>query len=615
LIGQLNHGFVTYCYSTATVAGRGSVGGLVGQSGFDDGGSAAPDVTPLPSTIVTRCYSAGVVSGSQNVGGLLGLVVFGDVSHSFWDIQTSGQAVSAAGTGKTTAEMKDPKTFQAAGWDFVGQADGPQDIWTEPAGAGYPILWWQLLPLVDLPRFSGGSGEPNDPYMISTVDELCRIGHNPRLMRCHFGLANDLDLLGSHFYPIGGPAFPYTATFNGNGHTISHLTITGESHLGLFGQLGWGAQVRDLGVVDVNLVSSAYYVGGLAGKNAGGSVVSCYSSGVLGDTGEWSQCVGGLVGYNSGSISASHSNGAVTGTVSVGGLVGFNSGTIATSYSRGLVCGGGYAYVGGLVGSNRGAIATSCSRASVSSTDTVVVGGLVGENGGSIAASYSRGSVNGSQQLGGLVGYNWGGKIATSYSTGTVSGIYLVGGLVGPNSGSIAASFWDTQTSGQARSAGGTGKTTAEMQTASTFLDAGWDFVGETDNGTADIWWIDEGKDYPRLRWEGLPVTELDAASFDARIAEGVVLVDFYATWCSACARQAPILEEVADRLQGRAQVAKLDVDKAHGMAQHYGVTAIPTLIVFQEGVEVRRFIGVTNADDLVAAVLAAVGSLEQPAH
>jgi hypothetical protein len=46
------------------------------------------------------------------------------------------------------------------------------------------------------------------------------------------------------------------------------------------------------------------------------------------------------------------------------------------------------------------------------------------------------------------------------------------------------------------------GKTTAEMKTASTFLDAGWDFFGETANGTQDIWWIDEGKDYPRLWWE-----------------------------------------------------------------------------------------------------------------
>ena len=49
------------------------------------------------------------------------------------------------------------------------------------------------------------------------------------------------------------------------------------------------------------------------------------------------------------------------------------------------------------------------------------------------------------------------------------------------------------------------GLTTTEMQTAATFLDAGWDFVDETENGTDDIWWIDEGQDYPRLWWEQLP--------------------------------------------------------------------------------------------------------------
>ena len=51
-------------------------------------------------------------------------------------------------------------------------------------------------------------------------------------------------------------------------------------------------------------------------------------------------------------------------------------------------------------------------------------------------------------------------------------------------------------------SSGGTGKTKAEMQTQSTFIDAGWDFLGESDNGTEDIWWIVEGEDYPRLTWE-----------------------------------------------------------------------------------------------------------------
>ena len=94
------------------------------------------------------------------------------------------------------------------------------------------------------------------------------------------------------------------------------------------------------------------------------------------------------------------------------------------------------------------------------------------------------------------------------YSTGAVSGNGSVGGLVGSitfdgaGGGAVTDCFWDTQISGQTTSAGGTGKTTAEMQTAKTFLEAGWDFVGETANGTEDLWWILEGKDYPRLWWE-----------------------------------------------------------------------------------------------------------------
>ena len=82
----------------------------------------------------------------------------------------------------------------------------------------------------------------------------------------------------------------------------------------------------------------------------------------------------------------------------------------------------------------------------------------------------------------------------------------FVGGLVGSRDGHgpgvVTTCFWDIQTSGQPTSDGGKGKTTAEMQTAKTFLDAGWDFVDETANGTEDTWWILEGQDYPRLWWE-----------------------------------------------------------------------------------------------------------------
>jgi hypothetical protein len=147
------------------------------------------------------------------------------------------------------------------------------------------------------------------------------------------------------------------------------------------------------------------------------------------------------------------------------------------------------------------------------------VGGLIGTNrGGAIANCASSTSVSGANwRVGGLVGQNYhAGSIATSYSTDTVSGEDSVGGLVGGNyEGSITASFWDVETSGLPTSDAGIGKTTTEMQTASTFLDAGWDFMGETENGTEDIWWILEGQDYPRLWWErtGVTVGQSDSQS------------------------------------------------------------------------------------------------------
>ena len=161
----------------------------------------------------------------------------------------------------------------------------------------------------------------------------------------------------------------------------------------------------------------------------------------------------------------------------IGGLVGYNWGDVTQCYSTGAVS--GKDRVGGLVGANDG------------------------ENGrGTLAQCYSTGAVSGGSDVGGLVGWNVNYAVTQCYSTGAVSGGSNVGGLVGANDGTVTACFWDIQTSGQLISAGGTGKTTAEMQKASTVLDAGWDFVGETKNGTEDIWWILEGKDYPRLWWE-----------------------------------------------------------------------------------------------------------------
>ncbi|MFM7576857.1 MAG: thioredoxin, partial [Microcystaceae cyanobacterium] len=71
------------------------------------------------------------------------------------------------------------------------------------------------------------------------------------------------------------------------------------------------------------------------------------------------------------------------------------------------------------------------------------------------------------------------------------------------------------------------------------------------------------------------------------------VLVDFYATWCGPCQMMAPILEQVSTQLQGRIQVVKIDSDKYPQLASQYGITALPTLVLFKAGAVIHRIEGV----------------------
>jgi hypothetical protein len=132
LIGK-NFGTVSNSYSTVSVNGAYRVGGLIG---FNDG-------------TVSNCYSTGSVKG---YGGLIG-ENYGTVSNSFWDIQTSGKTTSAGGTGKTTEQMKNVRTYTdilwskglESPWDFVGNPyddKGNEDIWdiNPNINNGYPYL-------------------------------------------------------------------------------------------------------------------------------------------------------------------------------------------------------------------------------------------------------------------------------------------------------------------------------------------------------------------------------------------------------------------------------------------------------------------------------------------
>jgi hypothetical protein len=227
--------------------------------------------------------------------------------------------------------------------------------------------------------YGGGGGEPNDPYLIYTPEQMNQIGLDPNNWNKHFKLMADPNLscyTGTQFNRIGTDYdHPFTGTFDGNSHIISNFTYTAPTtrYVGLFGYVGSGGQIKNLGLINVNV------------------------------TGQYD--TGGLVGYNNGTITNSYATGTVTGSSwDTGGLVGYNNGTITNSYATGNVT--GYYYTGGLVGYNSYGTITDCS-ADGSVNGRYPTGGLVGDNGGTIINCYATGTVTGQGDCtgGGLVGY------------------------------------------------------------------------------------------------------------------------------------------------------------------------------------------------------------------
>jgi thioredoxin 1 len=92
-------------------------------------------------------------------------------------------------------------------------------------------------------------------------------------------------------------------------------------------------------------------------------------------------------------------------------------------------------------------------------------------------------------------------------------------------------------------------------------------------------------------------IVQLDDGNFEEITKSGVTLVDFFAEWCGPCRMLAPILEEVARELSGKVKIGKLDIDKSHITAKAHHVTSVPTIILFKDGEEVNRLVGLRDAD------------------
>lgn len=329
-------------------------------------------------------------------------------------------------------------------------------------------------------KYSGG-GTASSPYLISNKWHILGMGTATSDYSKYFVLTADIDLEGQIFTDaiikrivITQPPreITFNGTFDGKDYCIKNFAITAPSndYVGLFGYVNYGI-IKNLGVEN-NGIQGRSYVGGLAGYNRG-TITNCYTAGLV-----------------SSSNNTVVSTGLLQRTIScVGGLIGYTEGSsIMNCYSHCSV--------------NASAVASSSSIEA-----WALSGGVIGESHGTLTNCYSTGSVasyayspvsyDSYSFIGGLAGI--GDTVANCYSTGTVtvsgSGYVYKGGLVGSGSmGEITNSFWDTQTSGLTTSAGGTGKTTIEMKTLSTFTDSGWNF--------AEDWSICEGTSYPRLTWQ-----------------------------------------------------------------------------------------------------------------
>jgi len=112
---------------------------------------------------------------------------------------------------------------------------------------------------------------------------------------------------------------------------------------------------------------------------------------------------------------------------------------------------------------------------------------------------------------------------------------------------------------------------------------------------------------YSRIKLKNTPLVDdhknilsLTDKNFNQQTKNKLVLVDFWAEWCAPCRMMAPVLNELAGELTNGSHIGKVNIEKYNSLAQTYKVRSIPTLILFKNGKEINRFVGVKNKDFLI---------------
>ncbi|MDE7394638.1 MAG: hypothetical protein K2M95_00755 [Clostridiales bacterium] len=289
-------------------------------------------------------------------------------------------------------------------------------------------------------KFGGGNGKQESPYIIATSDDLLELLNDVNThvapdgyFNYYFRFDEDIDLTGIAFEPIGDFTYPFKGIVDGNGKSVTGLTIGNFelSYVGLFGVLSSSAKVDGLAVFGT--VEGFAEIGGISGLNYG-EITNCQSGATVVSSDDMSSIdIGGICGYNRGLIGNSFNVGnivshglnsggivgingedgqvvgcfnvgdVVSDYYSVGGISGHNDGRIEQCFNNAPIK--GYATIGGISGSNTGSIRYSYNTASVSAADNMA-GGVCGSNEGELKSCYNAGTPTAKNTKGGICGYN-----------------------------------------------------------------------------------------------------------------------------------------------------------------------------------------------------------------
>ena len=351
------------------------------------------------------------------------------------------------------------------------------------------------------PAFSGLVTQITAYQLVNSLTDLANVAND---LAGNYALGKDIDASATSstaFVPIGNVDTPFTGQFDGEGKTISALTLApvvaaqDEQVMGLFGVIDTQGVVRNVDISGTASVisnpMSLIYMGILAGIN-NGTVVHANTSGTVVSGGPEAfasldfSIAGGLVGSHTGTIERSSSSVAVTAGNTLGGLVGSNSGLIDQSFATGPVVSLSYINQGG--------------------------GGLVGDNKGTINQSYATGSTLLQGYCRGAAGTPCGGAGLVVTNEGTITQSFATGPVTQPYYGPIGVArgntgtigndvYWDVDTTGATVGVvygtpipAANGLTTAQMSTPASFV--GYDF------SPTGVWAMPAGATHPVLRWQ-----------------------------------------------------------------------------------------------------------------